>query len=196
MRRLAKERFVLLYPREEVAERVRELAKAISGDYQDRELVLVGVLKGAFVFLADLIRHLTVPAMVDFIGLSSYGSRSESSGEVVLTKDLQIPIEGRDVLVVEDILDTGLTTDLVLKRLQERRPASLKLCALIDKKERRRVPVAVDYVGFELDKGFVVGYGIDYDEQYRHLPDVYRLEWTEAGGPAGRRPARPRKVPR
>lgn len=179
MRDVAPERLVLLYPKEEIAERVRELAKAISRDYYGRELVLVGILKGAFVFMADLVRHLMIPVMVDFIGLSSYGSRRESSGEVILTKDLQIPIEGKDVLVVEDILDTGLTTDRVLKRLQERRPASLKLCALIDKKERRRIPVAVDYVGFELDKGFVVGYGIDYGEQYRYLPDIYRLEGTE-----------------
>lgn len=185
MRNSTGEKLVLLYTREEIAERVRELAKAISRDYQDKELILVGILKGAFVFLADLIRHLTVPVTVDFIGLSSYGLGSKSSGEVVLTKDLQIPIEGRDVLVVEDILDTGLTTDLILKQLQERKLASLKLCTLIDKRERRRVPVAVDYVGFELDKGFVVGYGIDYAEQHRHLPDIYVVNLPEEIGEEG-----------
>lgn len=173
MRQVTGERLTLLYTREEIAKQVAKLAEEISHDYREKDLVLVGILKGAFLFLADLIRHLTIPAMVDFIGLSSYGLDSESIGEVVLTKDLQLPIEGRDVLVVEDILDSGLTTDLAMKRLQTRRPASLKLCALIDKRGRRRVPVSVDYVGFTIDHGFVVGYGIDYAERYRHLPDLY-----------------------
>ncbi len=173
MRQATGERLTLLYTREEIAKQVAKLAEEISDDYREKDLVLVGILKGAFLFLADLIRYLTVPAMVDFIGLSSYGFGREPSDEIILTKDLQLTIEGRDVLVVEDILDTGLTTDLAMKRLQTRRPASLKLCALIDKRERRKVPVTVDYVGFTLDHGFVVGYGIDYAERYRHLPDLY-----------------------
>lgn len=176
------ERLTLLYSREEVAGRVEELAEEISRDYAGRELVIVGILKGTFVFLADLIRCLKVPVVVDFVGLSSYGLGSESSQQVALTKDLQVSIEGEDVLVVEDILDTGLTVDFVMKFLRERRPASLKLCALIDKRERRIVPVAVDYVGFELDKGFVVGYGIDYAERYRHLPDIHRIELENEQG--------------
>lgn len=170
------ERLVLLYSREEIAGRVRELAATINAQYADRDLVLVGILRGAFVFLADLIRHLTIPAAVDFIGAASYGSRAETSGQVRITKDLQIPIRGRDVLLVEDIEDTGITLRAILDHLAPQRPRSLRVCTLIDKTERRLVDVKVDYVGFEIPRGFIVGYGIDYAERFRHLPDIYRIE--------------------
>lgn len=170
------QKLTLLYSKEEIAGRVKELAEAINRDYADRELILVGILRGTFVFLADLVRSLKIPVVVDFMGVSSYGLSNESSQQMTLTKDLQVSIEGKDVLVVEDILDTGLTVDFALKFLGPRRPTSLKVCALIDKSERRLVRVSADYVGFELDRGFIVGYGIDYGERYRHLPDIYRVE--------------------
>lgn len=173
------ERLILLYSRDEIARRVRELAAVISAQYADRDLVLVGILRGAFVFLADLIRHLTIPAAVDFIGAASYGSRPRTSGQIQITKELQIPIGGRDVLLVEDIEDTGITLQGILERVKQQKPRSLKVCALIDKKERRLVDVKVDYVGFEIPRGFIVGYGIDYAERFRHLPEIYRIEGIE-----------------
>ncbi len=173
------ERLVLLYSRDEIARRVQELAAAINADYAGRELVLVGILRGAFVFLADLIRNLSIPVTVDFIGAASYGCRTETSGEVTITKDLQVPITGRDVLLVEDIEDTGITLQSIRDVLRVRDPRSIRLCALIDKKERRLADVKVDYVGFEVSRGFIVGYGIDYAEQYRWLPEIYRLEGIE-----------------
>ena len=173
------ERLILLYSRDEIARRVRELAAVISAEYADKDLVLVGILRGAFVFLADLIRHLTIPAAVDFIGAASYGSRSRTSGQIQITKELQIPIGGRDVLLVEDIEDAGITLQGILERVKQQKPRSLKVCALIDKKERRRVDVKVDYVGFEIPRGFIVGYGIDYAERFRHLPQIYRIEGIE-----------------
>jgi hypoxanthine phosphoribosyltransferase len=176
---MMKERLVLVYSRDEIARRVRELAAAISADYAGRDLVLVGVLRGAFVFLADLIRQLTIPVTIDFIGALSYGSRTETSGQVTITKDLQTPIAGRDVLLVEDIEDTGITLRSLLGVVQGRGPRSVKVCALIDKKERRLVDLKVDYVGFEVPGGFIVGYGIDYADQYRYLPDIYRIEGVE-----------------
>jgi len=173
------EQLLLLYSRDEIARRVRELAAVISAQYADGDLVLVGILRGAFVFLADLIRHLTIPAAVDFIGAASYGSRSRTSGQIQITKELQIPIGGRDVLLVEDIEDTGITLQGILERVKQQKPRSLKVCALIDKKERRLVDVKVDYVGFEIPWGFIVGYGIDYAERFRHLPEIYRIEGIE-----------------
>lgn len=173
------ERLVLLYSRDEIARRVHELAAIISADYAGRDLVLVGILRGAFVFLADLIRHLTIPATVDFIGALSYGCRAETSGQVTITKDFQVSIAGRDVLLVEDIEDTGTTLQAILDVVEKRNPGSVKVCALIDKKERRLADVKVDYVGFEVARGFIVGYGIDYAERYRYLPDIYRLEGVD-----------------
>ncbi len=173
------ERLVLQFSRDDIARRVEELARLISAEYADKDLVLVGILRGAFVFLADLIRHLTVPAAVDFIGAASYGSRARTSGQIQITKELQIPIGGRDVLLVEDIEDTGITLQGILERVKQQNPRSLKVCALIDKKERRRVDVKVDYVGFEIPRGFIVGYGIDYAERFRHLPEIYRIEGIE-----------------
>lgn len=173
------ERLVLLFSREEIARRVRKMAAAISADYAGRDLVLVGILRGAFVFLADLVRSLSIPAEVDFIGAASYGSGTQTSRQVSFTKDLQIPIAGRDVLLVEDIEDTGLTLQAIVDKLTKQGPRSIKVCTLIDKRERRLVEVQVDYVGFEIAQGFIVGYGIDYAERYRYLPDIYRIEGLE-----------------
>lgn len=170
------ERLVLLYRRDEIARRVEELAARINADYVGRDLVLIGILRGAFVFLADLIRHLTIPVNVDFIGAASYGARSQTSGQVTITKELQIPVSGRDLLLVEDIEDTGVTLQAIRNKLEELGPRSIKVCTLIDKRERRLVDVAVDYAGFTIAKGFIVGYGIDYAEQYRHLPDICYVE--------------------
>lgn len=170
------ERLTLLFSREQIQDRVRALAREIRQDYRGADLVVIGVLKGAFVFVADLIRVLHLPLTVDFVGLSSYGAGRESSGVVAITKPVQVPIEGRDVLVVEDIIDSGLSMTALLDHLRARSPRSLRVCALIEKRERPLVAVPVHYVGFVVDEGFVVGYGIDYAEKYRHLPEIFRVE--------------------
>ena len=170
------ERLIPLYSAEAIQRRVAELAAAIRADAGDAELVLVGILKGAFVFLADLVRALGIPVRVDFVRVASYGERAESAGRVAITKDVELDLAGRDVVVVEDILDSGVTARVLLDHLAHRRPRTLRLCALVDKRERRRVTVEADYVGFVLDRGFIVGYGIDYAERYRHLPAIYSLE--------------------
>ena len=165
----------------QIAARVRELAALISSDYQGRTPHLVGVLKGAWIFLADLIRHLTVQSSVDFLGLESYADGTTSSGEVKITRDLDASIAGRDVLVVEDILDTGRTYLYLQDLLTARRPRSVKLAVLLDKASRRRVPVQADYVGFEIPDVFVVGYGLDYKQQFRGLPDLRYLPGSGGG---------------
>lgn len=162
----------ILFPKEIIHKRVGELAGQISRDYDGRELLCVGILKGAFIFAADLIRGMSVPCRVDFVRLASYGVGSRSSGEVRITKDLETPIGGRDVLIVEDIIDTGLTLSFLVEVLRKRQPASLRVCTLLDKKERRRVPFDANYVGFTIPDVFVVGYGLDYNEDFRFLPDV------------------------
>ncbi len=163
----------LLFARDVIEGRVRELACTISRDYQGGELIVIGVLKGAFIFMADLIRCLSIPCRVDFVRVASYGSGSASSGKVLLTKDLDTSIKGRDVLIVEDIVDTGYTLTFLVNWLRERDPRSLKVCAFLDKKARRRVPFEADYVGFAIEDGFVVGYGLDFNEMSRFLPDVW-----------------------
>ena len=170
------DRLTLLYSRDQIDQRVRELAACINADYAGVELVLVGILRGAFVFLADLVRQLTVPVVIDFIGAASYGNRTMTSGRVTFTKTLQVPIKGRDVLLVEDIEDTGLTLHSVLDALKVEGPRSIRVCTLIDKRARRVADLRLDYVGFETAAGFIVGYGIDYAEHYRQLPDIYRIE--------------------
>jgi hypoxanthine phosphoribosyltransferase len=170
------ERLVLLYSEDVILHRVDDLAAAIRADAGEHELVLVGILKGAFVFLADLVRALAVPLKVDFVRVASYGEQMESAGRVAITKDVELDLAGRDVVVVEDILDSGLTAQVVLNHLRHRGPRTVRLCALVDKRERRRVSVEPDYVGFVLDRGFIVGYGIDYAERYRQLPAIYTLE--------------------
>jgi hypoxanthine phosphoribosyltransferase len=161
----------ILFTKERIARRVGELAGQISADHRGSELLVVGVLNGAFVFMADLIRALTVPCRVDFVRLASY-TGAASSGQVRITKDLEAPIAGRDVLIVEDIIDTGLTLSWLVGALRMRQPASLRVCAFFDKQERRKIPFQADYVGFTIPDRFIVGYGLDYNEQYRYLPDV------------------------
>jgi hypoxanthine phosphoribosyltransferase len=162
----------VLFSKDVIDRRVRELAEEISRDYAGRELIVVGILKGAFIFMADLIRSLKVPCKVDFAQLASYGSRTVSSGEVIIGKDIDLPINDRDVLIVEDIVDSGLTLSFFVETLRKRGPRSLKVCVFLDKKMRRKVPFTVDYMGFEIDDAFVVGYGLDFDEQGRDLPDI------------------------
>jgi hypoxanthine phosphoribosyltransferase len=156
--------------------RVAELGEEISRDYTGKDLVLVGVLKGAVVFIADLMRHLTVPCEVDFMAVSSYGSQTDSSGVVRILKDLDASIGGRDVLIVEDIIDSGLTLQYLLRNLRAREPRSLEVCSLLTKPERRRVDLPTRYVGFEIPNKFVVGYGLDYAQRYRNLRNIAVLE--------------------
>ena len=160
---------------EDIAKRVKELADQISRDYAGRDLVMVGVLKGAFIFLADLVRALPFPVEVDFVRLKSYGAGTNSSGEIKVTKDVEEILQDRDVLIVEDIVDLGLTLDFLREHLLQYQPASLKICCLIDKKERRQVEVPLDYTGFVVEKGFLVGYGLDCGEKNRTRPEVYEL---------------------
>jgi len=163
----------ILITEEELQARVAELGKAISADYQGKDLLAVCILRGAAIFLSDLIRQITVPHEMDFMAVSSYGgTRTESSGVVRILMDLKTSIEGRDVLIVEDIVDTGLTLNYIIANLKTRRPASLRACVLLNKYERRKVPVPLDYVGFDIPDKFVVGYGLDYDEKYRNLPFI------------------------
>lgn len=165
--------------KEAIARIVADLGRRISSDYKNRELVVIGVLKGAFVFLADLIRKIDgVDLSVDFVRTASYGSDSESSGQIQLSKDIEVEISGKDVLIVEDILDSGLTAAYLMEFFRQRKPKSIKFCAFIDKQERRQVDLQADYVGFSVERGFLVGYGLDYAEQYRNLPGVYELKLT------------------
>ena len=152
--------------------RVEELGAEISVDYEGRDLLLVGVLKGAIFFISDLMRELTVPCEIDFMAISSYGAGTDSSGVVRILKDLEINISGRDVLVVEDIIDSGLTLSYLMRSLRARKPASLEICALLTKPERREIDVPVKFVGFEIPNRFVIGYGLDFAERYRNLPYV------------------------
>ena len=171
----------LLYPQTEIAARVEALARQIDQDYTDREVLLVGILKGSFLFIADLVRALRVPTQVDFVRIASYGTETRSSGIVEIRKDLEMPIRGRHVLIVEDIVDSGFTLEALCNQLLLREPASLRVCALVDKSGQRETDVAVDYVGFTMEKGFIVGYGLDYDECYRGLPDIYLINASNSG---------------
>jgi len=162
----------ILIDEETLAARVAELGAEVSADYEGRDLLLIGVLKGAVFFMADLMRHLTVACEVDFMAISSYGAATDSSGVVRILKDLELNIAGRDVLVVEDIIDSGLTLSYLRRTLGARKPASLEICALLTKPERREVEVPVRYVGFEIPNRFVIGYGLDFAERYRNLPYI------------------------
>ncbi len=152
--------------------RIAGLGEEISAEYSGRELLLIGVLKGAVFFMADLMRHLTVPCEVDFMAISSYGAQTDSSGVVRILKDLDINIEGRHVLVVEDIIDSGLTLSYLMRNLESREPSSLEICALLTKPSRREIDVPVRWIGFEIPNKFVIGYGLDFAERYRNLPYV------------------------
>ena len=166
----------ILISRDEIAKAVDKLASEIKRDYEGKQPLLIGVLKGSFMFIADLIRQLDLPLELDFIGLSSYGGAMESSGRVRVVKGVKTPIKGRDVLVIEDIVDTGITISFLLDYLKKKQPVSLKLCTLTDKPSRRRVPVPIDYRGFTVPNKFIVGYGLDCDQRFRNLPDIYALE--------------------
>lgn len=162
----------ILYTREELADIVARLGKRISDDYKDKNLFMVAALKGAVVFMADLMRAIEVPCAIDFLSVSSYGKGTTTSGEVRVLKDLDSTLEGRDLLVVEDILDSGVTLSFLLKNLSARNPRSIRLCTLLDKPERRRVSITPDYVGAQVPDKFIVGYGLDYAEKYRNLPYI------------------------
>ena len=165
----------ILVQADELQHRIQEMAAEISRDYKGRDLLLIGVLKGAVFFLADLMRHLDVPCEVDFMAVSSYGSSTDSSGVVRILKDLDAPLEGRNVLIVEDIVDSGLTLQYLMRTLEARNPASIEVCALLTKPERRKVDTPARYVGFEIPDKFAIGYGLDYAERYRNLPYVATL---------------------
>jgi len=166
----------VLIDEDRLQERIRELGQELSRDYEGRELLLVGVLKGAVFFMADLMRNLTIPCEIDFMAISSYGDSTDSSGVVRILKDLDINIEGRDVLIVEDIIDSGLTLSYLMRNLEARGPASLEICSLLTKPERREADVPVRYIGFEIPNRFVIGYGLDFAERYRNLPYVGILD--------------------
>jgi hypoxanthine phosphoribosyltransferase len=166
---------ILVQP-DDLRSRVRELGEQISRDYDGKDLLLVGVLKGAIFFLSDLMRHIDIPVEVDFMAVASYGSQTDSSGVVRILKDLDAPIEGRDVLIVEDIIDSGLTLQYLMRNLGARNPRTLEVCALLTKPERRKVEVLPRYVGFEIPDRFAIGYGLDFSERYRNLPFVATLK--------------------
>lgn len=175
LRRTSKPKFKKIITERKLKHKVSELGKKLSKDYAERNPVLVGILKGSFIFLADLIRKLDIPHEIDFISVASYGSETEATGVVKLLKDLSINIEGRDVIIVEDIVDTGLTLNYIRKNLLTRGPKSLEILTLLDKKKRRKVNVPLKYVGFSIPADFVVGYGLDYNQQHRNLPFIARM---------------------
>jgi len=166
----------ILFTKEDIKTTVERLAAEIGKDYRGKHPILIGILKGSFVFMADLIRLLDFPLEVEFLRLSSYGRGTESSGKIKVVQGLHSSIKGRDVLVIEDIVDTGFTTVFLLDYLRRKRPTSLKLCALTDKPSRRQVPVTIDYLGFTVPNKFIVGYGIDWNEKFRYLPDICFVE--------------------
>ena len=162
----------VLLSEEELRAKVAEMGARVTQDYEGKNLLLVTVLKGAVIFLADLMREIKQPAEIDFMVVSSYGSGVKSSGVVKIVKDLDINLEGKDILIVEDILDSGMTLDYIKNMLQDRNPASIRICTLLDKPARRKVDLQADYVGFTIPDEFVIGYGLDYDEKYRNLPYI------------------------
>ena len=168
-----------LISEEDVAAKIAELGAQISKDYEGEDIYMLCILKGGVFFMTELAKHVTVPVSLDFMSVSSYGSQTRSSGNVRIIKDLDTPIEGKNVLVVEDIIDTGRTLAYLLDNLQQRKPKSLKLCTLLDKPEQRVTEVDVDYVGFQIPDKFVVGYGLDYDQHYRNLPYIGVVEFDE-----------------
>jgi len=159
-----------------IDKKVAEVALEISNDYKGRDLVLVGILKGAFVFMSDLMRRLSVPVQLDFVCASSYGDGTTTSGSVKLTKEIGIDIKGKEILIIEDIVDTGLTLTFLIDYLKSFSPASVKVCALIDKRERRKAEIKIDYSCHVVEEGFLVGYGLDYAEDFRNLPEIYHLK--------------------
>ena len=173
-------KFRVLFHREEIEATVKSLATEVKRDYQDRHPLVIGILKGSFVFMADLLRLLDFPLEVEFVRLSSYSGGKESLGKIKVVQGLRSAVKGRDVLVVEDIVDTGLTVSFFLDYLRKRKPASLKLCTLTDKPSRRQAPITIDYLGFTVPDEFLVGYGLDWCEKFRNLPDICVLENGES----------------
>ena len=165
----------ILITEEEIRNKITELGKKISKDYKGKNLILVGILRGAVIFMADLARKISIPMVFDFIAISSYGAETKSSGVVRILKDLDVNIKGKDVLIVEDIVDTGLTLDYLLRMLKSRKPASIKVCTFLTKTARRKVNIKVDYSGFDIPNKFVVGYGLDYAGKFRNVPYVFTL---------------------
>jgi hypoxanthine phosphoribosyltransferase len=166
----------VLITQDEIRQAVAKLAAEIRRDYQGKQPLLIGILKGSFVFLADLVRQLNLPVEVEFVRLSSYGAGTETSGKVKVVQGLKTPIKGRDVLIVEDIVDTGLTVSFLMDYLKKKKPASLKLCVLTDKPSGHKIPVKIDYLGFTVPDKFIVGYGIDWNERFRHLRDICSID--------------------
>ncbi len=166
----------ILFSRERIAAEVARLGEEISRDYAGQEVMLVGVLKGSFLFIADLIRAISVPTLVDFVRLASYGSGTRTSGIIEFRKNLEMSICDRNVIIIEDIVDSGYTLECLYNKLLLQNPRSLKICTLIDKRARREVDIEADYVGITMDDGFIIGYGLDHDERYRNLPDIYLVE--------------------
>lgn len=169
----------VLFTRQVIQERVRDLGARISRDYQGCEPIIVGILKGAVFFFADLVRNITIPVKIDFIRARSYGSSMESCGKVDITKDIEIPVQSRAVILVEDIVDSGLTVEALVEHVMKKGASSCSICALIDKKERRLCDVTIQYTGFSVETGFLVGYGLDYNERYRYLRDICILNSGE-----------------
>ena len=159
-----------------IQNRVRILGEEISRDYSGKPLVVIGVLKGAFIFMADLVRAIDAPLVTDFIQVSSYGNQTTSSGTIKLVKEPSTPLSNTDILLVEDIVDSGLTMKWLVSHFKEKQANSVKICSLIDKAERREADISIDYLGFDIPKGFLIGYGLDFNEQYRHLPDIFHLQ--------------------
>lgn len=159
-----------------IARKVTDIARKISSDYKDRELIIVGVLKGSFIFVSDLVRQLTIPVKIDFVSVSSYGSSTSSSGKICLTKEVGLDLKNKDVLIIDDIIDTGLTLAYLVDYMKSFGPKTVKLCIFLDKNERRKVALDADYVCHVVSKGFLVGYGLDYAENYRNLPEIYHLK--------------------
>ncbi|HJF51799.1 hypoxanthine phosphoribosyltransferase [Butyricicoccus pullicaecorum] len=172
----------VLFSEQQLADKVAELGARISADYEDKNPLVVSVLKGSYVFMADLTRKITIPCNVDFMAVSSYGAGTKTTGEVQIIKDIGSKIDGRHLIIVEDILDSGVTLSFLMKILKARGAASIRLCTLLSKPERRKVDVPVDYLGFEIPDAFVVGYGLDYAEKYRNLPYIGILKPSVYGG--------------
>jgi hypoxanthine phosphoribosyltransferase len=165
-----------LLAKNDLTQKISAIAQQISSDYENREIILIGILKGAFVFLADLIRKLSIPVKIDFIGASSYGSETVSSESIRITKELDVDVKDKDVLIIEDIVDTGLTLAFIVEHLKSLKAKSVKICTLIDKRERRKTNIELAYACHVVKKGFIVGYGLDYAEEFRELPGVYELK--------------------
>ncbi|PLY01861.1 MAG: hypoxanthine phosphoribosyltransferase [Desulfuromonas sp.] len=166
----------ILYSRERIASEIKRIGQEITRDFQGQEVMLVGVLKGSFLFIADLVREIELPTVIDFVRLASYGSGTQTSGIIEFRKELEMPIRDRNVIIVEDIVDSGYTLECLYNKLLHHQPKSLKICTLIDKTARREVEIEADYVGITMDDGFIIGYGLDHDERYRNLPDIHVVE--------------------